>query len=220
MDYIEVTLNKKVLKELGYEVKYKNYLFAFLFYLFGEDIELVYLKKDGKDVNKLDIPATYTYEGKNYKITKIGNSAFRRCSSLTSVTIPNTVTEIGHRVFQDCSSLTSVTIPNSVTKIGSWVFWECTSLTSVTLSNRITEIDYCLFYNCSSLTNIIIPNSVTTIGHSAFHGCTSLKNLIIPDSVKTFEFGIDGYDNFTGVSHIEYHGTEFLGAPWGAKSMN
>ena len=50
MDYIEVTLNKRVLKELGYEVKYKNYLFAFLFYLFGEDIELVYLKKDGKDV--------------------------------------------------------------------------------------------------------------------------------------------------------------------------
>jgi hypothetical protein len=39
------------------------------------------------------------------------------CSSLTSVTIPNSVTFISKCAFEGCSSLTSVTIPNSVTSI-------------------------------------------------------------------------------------------------------
>ncbi|WP_242403069.1 leucine-rich repeat protein, partial [Prevotella scopos] len=47
------------------------------------------------------------------------------CSSLTSVTIPNSVTTIGDNAFIGCSSLTSVTIPNSVTRIGSEAFRNC-----------------------------------------------------------------------------------------------
>ncbi|MEE0916663.1 MAG: leucine-rich repeat domain-containing protein, partial [Alistipes sp.] len=61
----------------------------------------------------------------------IGDSAFWYCSSLTSVTIPNSVTEIGDSAFWYCSSLTSVTIPNSVTTIGNYAFFDCSSLKSV-----------------------------------------------------------------------------------------
>ena len=43
---------------------------------------------------------------------------FEGCSSLTSITIPNSVTNIGFLAFGGCTSLTSVTIPNSVTSIG------------------------------------------------------------------------------------------------------
>ena len=63
-------------------------------------------------------------------ITTIGNEAFYRCSSLTSVTIGNGITSIGEYAFYGCS-LTSVTIPDSVTSIGNEAFYGCTRLTSV-----------------------------------------------------------------------------------------
>lgn len=104
-------------------------------------------------------------------VTVIGSYAFQRCSSLTSITIPNSVTEIGEYAFSYCSGLTSITIPNSVTSIGREVFSYCSGLTSVIIGNNVTTIDVRTFTGCTSLTSITIPSSVNYIGDSAFEGC-------------------------------------------------
>ena len=43
-------------------------------------------------------------------VTSIGNDAFNRCSSLTSISIPSSVTSIGSGAFRDCSGLTTITV--------------------------------------------------------------------------------------------------------------
>ena len=130
---------------------------------------------------KVDIPKNI--DGNS--VTSIGNYAFRGCTSLTSVTIPDSVTEIGASTFEHCTSLKSITIPNSVTEIRGWAFYDCTSLTSITIPDSIKEIGSSAFSGCTSLASITIPNSVTSIGNYAFGYCTSLTSITIPNSVTS-----------------------------------
>ena len=132
---------------------------------------------------KISIPKKIKKNDTTYLVTRIGDGAFRGCTSLTSVTIPNSVTSIGKGAFYGCTSLTSVTIPKGVTSIGEWAFYGCTSLTSVTIPNSVTTIGDWAFFDCSSLTSVTIPNSVTKIGLYAFSACTSLTSVTIPNSV-------------------------------------
>ena len=83
----------------------------------------------------------------------IANGAFAG-SSLTTITIPNTVTYIGVSAFR-YSALTSVIIPNSVTIIRGYAFHHCTSLKSVTIPNSVTKIQRDAFRDCSTLTTVI-----------------------------------------------------------------
>ena len=150
----------------------------------GRSVTVTY-KNDtyGSYSGSVVIPATVIYGRTYYDVTDIGDDAFHGCSSLTSVTIPNSVTSIGNYTFYECSGLTSVTIPNSVTYIGEEVFFDCYRLTSVNIPSSVTSIGDKTFYNCSGLTSVTIPNSVTYIGAGAFSNCSSLKSVTIGNSV-------------------------------------
>ena len=128
----------------------------------------------------------------NSGVTSIFYGAFDACSSLTTVTIPNTVTWIASS-FYNCVSLTSITIPNSVTKFegGSW-FGNCTSLESATIGNGVTSLTNSMFSNCTNLKTVVIGSGVDTITNSAFYGCTSLTSLTIPGNVTSISNGAFG----------------------------
>ena len=120
-------------------------------------------------------------------IKSIGKGAFMSCTNLTNVTIPNTVTTIGESAFSYCLKLTSITIPDSVITIDKSAFYNCKSVASITIGNSVTSIGRSAFDNCKSLTSVTIPDSVTSIGNSAFYGCTNLTSVNIPYSVTRIE---------------------------------
>ena len=74
-----------------------------------------------------DIVIPSIYNG--FPVISISSSAFRGCTSLTSVEIPDSVRSIGMHAFAECTSLTSIVIPDSVTSIAFNAFFDCTSLT-------------------------------------------------------------------------------------------
>ena len=152
----------------------------------------------GCDKSAVSIVIPEEYNG--VAVTEIRYCAFQNCTSLTSITIPNSVTEIGYYAFENCTSLNSITIPNSVTEIRNSAFRLCTSLTDINIPNSVTEISDGTFASCTSLTNINIPNSVTSIGCDAFENCTSLTDINIPNSVT--EIGYSAFENCTSLTEF------------------
>ena len=131
------------------------------------------------------------YNGK--PVTKIGEGAFRGCTGLTAVTIPNSVTQIEESAFSGCVKLKSITIPRGVEEIERDTFWGCSGLTSVTIPDSVTKIGFEAFRNCTGLTSIIIPNSVTSIMGGAFQDCTRLKEIDMPNDLS--DLGADAFNN-------------------------
>ena len=154
------------------------------------------------------IPTTVTYENKTYSVTSIEERAFYKCSSLTSVTIPESIISIGVSAFMNCtgelivncnipssssvydnpfygSNFKKATIGDKVTSIGACAFSWCTELTTIVIPESVTEIGDHAFYYCTSLGAITLPEAITAIANSVFSECKSLTSITIPKNVTS-----------------------------------
>jgi hypothetical protein len=141
------------------------------------------------------------------------------CSSLVSITIPDSVTHIGVGAFRGCRSLVSIIIPDSVTHIGVEAFSGCRSLVLIIIPDSVTSIGAYAFYGCSGLSgSIIFPDSVTHIGEGAFSRCISFASITIPDSVTSI--GIGAFNRCSGLKSIRVKNPMplFFGVTWGIPS--
>ena len=156
------------------------------------------------------IPEKVTPDSINYyDVTGIGNSAFYRCYSLTSITMPSSLLTIGSSAFDACSTLTEIVIPENVVTINKQAFVRCKGIKTITIPNSVTTLDdYALsytgikeiqfgtgltkisgglFHGCDSLQTLDFPSGVTTIGSTACIDCVSLKHVSIPEGVTRID---------------------------------
>ena len=129
-----------------------------------------------------------------FPVTAIGDDAFRGCSALKKVTIPQSVTSIGDSAFAGCRNLDSLTINDAATSIGHRAFLGCTSLATISLGENIKTIGYSAFNSCTSinLTNVTIPENVTTIRPGTFDYCTHLEYIMLPAGLTSFQDSLKG----------------------------
>ena len=132
------------------------------------------------------------------RVTNIGDEAFKDCTEVTSIAIPESVTNIGSKAFRGCSGLTRVTIPDSVLSIGNDAFRDCSGLTSITIPNGVTSIGDCVFGGCTLLAKIRVESENTT--YDSRNNC----NAIIETATNTLVSGCQTTIIPYNVTSIEY----------------
>lgn len=148
---------------------------------------------------------------------KIADYAFYNCSSITNISIPDTVEYVGNSAFSGCSvtyttyenckylgnennnyvvlvqaidkTAAEFTIHANTKVIAGRAFMECTELTRITIPEGVTSIGKVAFRYCTKLKEIDIPNSVVSIGEYAFGDCEALENVTIGSGVVTIGKG-------------------------------
>ena len=146
-------------------------------------------------------------------VESIGKQAFFVCSSLKEVRIPEGVTSIGDSAFAQ-TNLTEVEIPKSVKNIEQYAFNACGNLEEVTIPEGVTSIGRSAFAYCSRLKQVIISDGVEIIGGSAFYGCSSLTEVTIPKSVTSIEY--EAFYDCGALATVHYGGSQ---TDWGKISI-
>ena len=154
--------------------------------------------------NPVNVEVSSELEGK--KVTSIRDSAFSNCSSLKSITLPDSISYIGDYAFEGCESLESINIPSSLTEINGNTFKSCTRLKEITIPKNIESIGYEAFSSCSNLKTVVISEGVTRIGSWAFELCSNLESVTIPQSINYL--GNHIFYECNNLVYITYNGTK------------
>lgn len=184
------------------------------------------IKKYNGNDTVVVIPPTIS----SWPVTKVGEDALKDNTTITSVTIPDSVTEIGSNAFADCTNLTSVTYggdwSNLTIQSGNPAVEDAVNAqlfdfvftpdnTAVIVRYKGTAADVTIpshykgkpvtmidhaAFHDSAVTSVTIPDSVTSIPDDAFAFCSQLTNISIPNSV-TF-IGFSAFNSCTSLKSI------------------
>lgn len=108
--------------------------------------------------------------------------AFRGCSNLKHIDLPNTIEYLGSYCFAH-SGIVDLILPSSLTKVPNDCCCECKQLKTVSLGTRLTTIGYAAFQGCTQIREISLPETLLDVGFKSFER-TSITTMIFPSNVQ------------------------------------
>lgn len=163
---------------------------------YGKGITLIYEtldEQDGAAIVKgmewaeetdvaISIPETVAYNGKNYTVVAIGESAFRN-RDITEVVLPQSVTLIERQAFTDCRYLRSIKMGDKLESIKYEAFRGCMNLQQINFPASLTHIERGIFQDCFAIKHIDLP-ALSYIPADMFRYCIGLESVSVPSTVK------------------------------------
>lgn len=180
--------------------------------------------KYSEDRRKL-IECSRSYDGEyviREGVVVICDSAFKNCSNLSNIVLPNSLEIIGNHAFSRCKSLSSIVLPKNLKTIESRVFDGCCKLENFITQDGHFRFDNGALYDLvkkeivillPSLNkeSFVVPSGILSIGYGAFYECKSLSHIVLPDSLINIEgVAFDGCNKLlkldlpVGITKIEY----------------
>lgn len=156
-------------------------------------------------------------------VKHVNNYAFKGCSSMREVVLPEGLLSIGEESFYNCgifrinfpstlthlplntfaySGLTEVAVPSTIKSMDGGVFNNCTHLVSAQLPDEMPYVAPGTFFNCTALENFNIPSQAKVIGYNSFYNTYKIKKVVIPDACREIEYRAFGC-NFSPYNHGE-----------------
>ena len=147
--------------------------------------------------SNMNVKVPSKYEG--MKITALSASAMESIS-IKTIELPDTIESIGKYAFRYCTELTEIVIPEKVKVLQDRTFFDCKKLKRVEIKGA-AKIEEFVFGNCKALENVIMnpgcQRAVSYAGGRAgvlpsdcvFNGCTSLKKINNQKVVQTNSSG-------------------------------
>ena len=195
---------------MGYEFEYDGLRYTYTLYRTQyEEITGFFVSgssQENGDNHVIDvvIPSTIIVpldNPKEYDVVGIGSEAFKGCSAMNSITIPNSVLCICEAAFFGCSEMKSITIPTSVTDIGDKAFYKCIGLESIYIPAATTHIGNS--FNFTNLKSIIVD------ANNNVYDSRNKCNAIIETSTQKIIAGCGNTvipQSITAIGHSAFYG--------------
>lgn len=167
---VELPLTDEKIKK-GSEVIDKNTKAVYKITETENNRTVEYIKSTIKNPVNINVPASIELGGEEYKVTAVGNKAFKGSKTLKTVKIGKNVKKIGQQAFSGCKKLTKVSLGKNVTDIESNAFSKCIALPAITIPSTVKKIGSKAFFQCKNLRYILIKTKKLTaknVGKNAF----------------------------------------------------
>ena len=104
---------------------------------------------------------------------------FLNKSSVTQISLPNSITNINSYAFYGVPNITNINIPYGVLRIGNNAFTQLPQLKSVHIPSSVTNFESSIFNSATSLTNVILEEGITKVPQGIFSECFSLRSVTL-----------------------------------------